>query len=95
VPPSVAPSDATTLFCPVAHSLFSTRCAVSLKPDLFEGLRFDLTKPLNHNFALSHSIFMGNIDVPTANNQVHAFGKRSSCMAATFSCMAAAVQPVA
>lgn len=41
--------------------------AVSLKPDLFEGLRFDLTKPLNHNFALSHSIFMGNIDVPTAN----------------------------
>jgi hypothetical protein len=36
---------------------------------MFEGLRFDLTKPLNHNFALSHSIFMGNIDVPTANNQ--------------------------
>ena len=27
---------------------------MSLKPDLFEGLRFDLTKPLNHNFALSH-----------------------------------------
>jgi len=44
--------------------------AVSLKPDLFEGLRFDLTKPLNHNFALSHSIFMGNVDVPTANAQV-------------------------
>jgi mitochondrial import receptor subunit TOM40 len=43
---------------------------VSLKPDLFEGLRFDLTKPLNHNFALSHSIFMGNVDVPTANSQV-------------------------
>jgi hypothetical protein len=42
---------------------------VSLKPDLFEGLRFDLTKPLNHNFALSHSIFMGNVDVPTANSQ--------------------------
>lgn len=43
---------------------------MSLKPDLFEGLRFDLTKPLNHNFALSHSIFMGNVDVPTANSQV-------------------------
>lgn len=28
--------------------------AVSLKPDLFEGMRFDITKPLNHNFALSH-----------------------------------------
>ena len=43
---------------------------MSLKPDLFEGLRFDLTKPLNHNFALSHSIFMGNVDVPTANAQI-------------------------
>lgn len=43
---------------------------VSLKPELFEGLRFDLTKPLNHNFALSHSIFLGNVDVPTANAQV-------------------------
>lgn len=47
-----------------------SRFAVSLKPDLFEGLRFDLTKPLNNNFALSHSIFMGNVDVPTANGQV-------------------------
>lgn len=43
---------------------------MSLKPDLFEGLRFDLTKPLNHNFALSHSLFMGNMEVPTANAQV-------------------------
>eukprot|EP00887_Chlorella_sp_A99_P006787 scaffold2.g6787.t1 len=43
---------------------------ISLKPDLFEGMRFDMTKPLNHNFALSHSIFMGNIDVPTNNQQV-------------------------
>ena len=25
-----------------------------LKPELFEGLRFDFTKPLNQNFALSH-----------------------------------------
>lgn len=43
---------------------------MSLKPDLFEGLRFDLTKPLNHNFALSHSIFMGNIEVPTGQGQI-------------------------
>ena len=28
--------------------------AVSLKPDLFEGLKFDFNKPLNMNFALSH-----------------------------------------
>jgi len=43
---------------------------VSLKPDVFEGLRFDMTKPLNNNFALSHSIFMGNTEVPTANGQI-------------------------
>ena len=43
---------------------------MSLKPYLFEGLRFDLTKPLNNNFALSHSIFMGNTEVPTANGQI-------------------------
>jgi hypothetical protein len=27
---------------------------VSLKPELFEGLRFDFTKPLNQRFSLSH-----------------------------------------
>ena len=64
--------------CDIFDALLSTRCAVSLKPDLFEGLRFDLTKPLNHNFALSHSIFMGNIDVPTANNQVHTMSRACS-----------------
>lgn len=54
---------------PVRYEELQREVMMSLKPDLFEGLRFDLTKPLNHNFALSHSIFMGNIDVPTANNQ--------------------------
>lgn len=28
--------------------------AVSLKPDLFEGLRIEFSKPLNQNFALTH-----------------------------------------
>ena len=28
--------------------------AVSLKPDTFEGMRFDFSKPLNQNFALTH-----------------------------------------
>lgn len=64
---------AAVLPAPLRSSLHP-HLAVSLKPDLFEGLRFDLTKPLNHNFALSHSIFMGNIDVPTANNQARREG---------------------
>lgn len=28
--------------------------AVSLKPELFEGMRFDFTKGLNQKFSLSH-----------------------------------------
>lgn len=28
--------------------------AVALKPDVFEGMRFEITRPLNNNFFLSH-----------------------------------------
>jgi mitochondrial import receptor subunit TOM40 len=41
-----------------------------LKPDTFEGLRFDFTRPLNQNFAICHSMFAGNVEVPTNNAQV-------------------------
>ena len=37
-----------------ARTLSSLCCAVALKPEIFEGLRFDFTKPLNQNFALCH-----------------------------------------
>jgi len=43
---------------------------VSLKPDLFEGVRFDFAKPLNAKFSLSHSVYMGSIEVPTQSTQV-------------------------
>ena len=39
---------------PVSDSLAHFLRAVTLKPELFEGLRFDFTKPLNQNFALCH-----------------------------------------
>jgi mitochondrial import receptor subunit TOM40 len=35
---------------------------VSLKPDLFEGCRFDFTRPLNQKFSLQHSLFMGSVE---------------------------------
>ncbi len=38
----------------LSHILSSSCCAVALKPEIFEGLRFDFTKPLNQNFALCH-----------------------------------------
>lgn len=36
---------------------------MSLKPDLFEGMRFDFNKGLNQKFSLTHSIFMGSVEV--------------------------------
>ncbi|KAK9821212.1 hypothetical protein WJX81_000004 [Elliptochloris bilobata] len=54
---------------PVKYEELQRESMMSLKPELFEGLRFDFTKPLNQNFQLCHSIFMGNVDVPTQNNQ--------------------------
>ncbi|KAJ0556192.1 putative eukaryotic porin/Tom40 [Helianthus annuus] len=38
---------------------------LSLKPEHFEGLRFDFTKGLNQKFSLSHSIVMGPTEVPS------------------------------
>lgn len=43
---------------------------MALKPDLFEGMRFEITKPLNQNFFLSHSLFMGNIEMQTGGRQI-------------------------
>ncbi|CAL8466952.1 g6488 [Coccomyxa elongata] len=54
---------------PIKYEELQRESMMTLKPELFEGLRFDFTKPLNQNFALCHSLFMGNIDVPTQNNQ--------------------------
>ena len=35
---------------------------MSLKPELFEGLRFDFSKGVNQKFSLTHSIFMGSVE---------------------------------
>ena len=36
--------------------------AVALRPDTFEGMRFEITRPLNQNFFLTHSLFLGNME---------------------------------
>ncbi|XVE92966.1 hypothetical protein REPUB_Repub01dG0149200 [Reevesia pubescens] len=43
----------------------TTTIPVSLKPETFEGLRFDFTKGLNQKFSLSHSVFMGPTEIPS------------------------------
>ncbi|KAH7838578.1 hypothetical protein Vadar_028514 [Vaccinium darrowii] len=39
--------------------------SMSLKPELFEGMRFDFTKGLSPRFSLSHSVFMGPTEIPS------------------------------
>ncbi|KAH9707380.1 mitochondrial import receptor subunit TOM40 [Citrus sinensis] len=42
---------------------------MSLKPELFEGLRFDFTKGLNQKFSLSHSVIMGPTEIPSQSTE--------------------------
>ncbi|PIA53218.1 hypothetical protein AQUCO_00900063v1 [Aquilegia coerulea] len=43
---------------------------MSLKPEHFEGMRFDFTKGLNPRFSLSHSLFMGPMEFPSQSSEV-------------------------
>ncbi|CAL5378410.1 unnamed protein product [Camellia sinensis] len=49
--------------------IFKNGFAVSLKPELFEGMRFDFTKGLNQRFSLSHSVFMGPTEIPSQSSE--------------------------
>ncbi|KAL6902001.1 hypothetical protein ACP4OV_004877 [Aristida adscensionis] len=57
--------DYLNLPCPVPFEEIQREALMSLKPELFEGLRFDFTKGLNQKFSLSHSVFMGSLEVPS------------------------------
>jgi mitochondrial import receptor subunit TOM40 len=46
--------DYMNLPCPVPYEEIQREAFMSLKPDVFEGLRFDFTKMLNPFFGLSH-----------------------------------------
>mmetsp|Transcript_37384 Transcript_37384/g.83196 ORF Transcript_37384/g.83196 Transcript_37384/m.83196 type:complete len:326 (+) Transcript_37384:46-1023(+) len=55
---------------PVKYEDIQREVLMALKPDLFEGMRFEITKPLNQNFFLSHSLFMGNMELSTGGKQI-------------------------
>ncbi|KAF8731205.1 hypothetical protein HU200_016529 [Digitaria exilis] len=61
--------DYLNLPCPVPFEEIQREALMSLKPELFEGLRFDFTKPLNQKFSLSHSVFMGSLEVPSQSTE--------------------------
>ncbi|THU68215.1 hypothetical protein C4D60_Mb08t01560 [Musa balbisiana] len=60
--------DWLNLPCPVPFEEIQREALMSLKPELFEGLKFDFTKGLNQRFSLSHSIFMGSMEVPSQSS---------------------------
>ncbi|XP_072997930.1 mitochondrial import receptor subunit TOM40-1-like [Typha latifolia] len=72
LPPKVEEKkvDYLNLPCPVPFEEIQREALMSLKPEIFEGLRFDFTKGLNQKFSLSHSVFMGSMDVPSQSSDV-------------------------
>lgn len=60
--------DWRNLPCPLPFEEIQREALMSLKPELFEGLRFDFTKGLNQKFSLSHSVFMGSMEVPSQSS---------------------------
>ncbi|CAA7048375.1 unnamed protein product [Microthlaspi erraticum] len=62
--------DYLNLPCPLPYEEFSREAMMSLKPELFEGFRFDYNKLLNQKFFLSHSVSMGPTEVPVQSPEI-------------------------
>ncbi|XP_022763882.1 mitochondrial import receptor subunit TOM40-1-like isoform X1 [Durio zibethinus] len=58
-------TDFMNLPCPIPFEELHREALMSLKPEAFEGLRFDFTKGLNQKFSLSHSVYMGPTEIPS------------------------------
>ncbi|KAF5930683.1 hypothetical protein HYC85_031556 [Camellia sinensis] len=70
--PTVVPPekvDYLNLPCPIPYEEIHREALMSLKPELFEGMRFDFTKGLNQKFSLSHSVFMGPTEIPSQSSE--------------------------
>ncbi|OEL13476.1 Mitochondrial import receptor subunit TOM40-1 [Dichanthelium oligosanthes] len=62
--------DYLNLPCPVPYEEIQREAFLALKPELFEGMRFDFTKMVSQVFALSHSVSMGSMEVPAQGSDV-------------------------
>ncbi|KAI4313669.1 hypothetical protein L6164_026628 [Bauhinia variegata] len=61
--------DYLNLPTPISYEEIHREAFMSLKPELFEGLRFDFTKGLNQRFSLSHSLLMGPTEIPSQSGE--------------------------
>ncbi|XP_015887058.2 mitochondrial import receptor subunit TOM40-1 [Ziziphus jujuba] len=62
--------DYLNLPCPIPYEEIHREALTSLKPELFEGMRFDFIKGLNQKFSLSHSLSMGPSEIPSQSSEV-------------------------
>lgn len=62
--------DCLNLPTPVPYEEIMREILMSLKPENFEGLRFDLNKGLNQSFSLSHSVLMGPTEIPSQSSEI-------------------------
>ncbi|XVF44598.1 hypothetical protein PTKIN_Ptkin02bG0137200 [Pterospermum kingtungense] len=63
-------TDYMNLPCPIPFEELHREALMSLKPETFEGLRFDFTKGLNQKFSLSHSVMMGPTEIPSQSTEI-------------------------
>ncbi|KAF5749847.1 Translocase of the outer mitochondrial membrane 40 [Tripterygium wilfordii] len=61
--------DYKNLPCPIPFEEVHREALLSLKPELFEGMRFDFSKGLNQKISLSHSVFMGPMELPSQSSE--------------------------
>ncbi|KAG6748952.1 hypothetical protein NC652_032142 [Populus alba x Populus x berolinensis] len=61
--------DYLNLPCPIPYEELHREALMSLKPEYFEGMRFDFTKGLNQKFSLSHSVMMGPMEIPSQSSE--------------------------
>ncbi|KAH9611450.1 hypothetical protein KSS87_000393 [Heliosperma pusillum] len=62
--------DYKNLPLPIPYDELHREALMSLKPEVFEGARFDYNKMLTPNFFLSHSVTMGPTEIPSQSSEV-------------------------
>lgn len=69
VPKAPEHVDYKNLPCPIPYEENHREAMMALKPELFEGMRFEFNKALSPKFFLSHSVVMGPTEVPSQSTE--------------------------
>jgi hypothetical protein len=70
--PARGPPPAGTRLCPGMWGEMNTMAQILLRPDAFDGFRFDISKGLGPGFMSTHNLMMGSSFVP--GGRTYTFG---------------------